>query len=182
MRKCAECGADMVSGGFERTINEGTPEERIICEQCFDDMWDKNRITMCNNCGRWFDVGQIHSIGEIGGDTFAPCPFCGHDIVDGDSVEDRKANERPFRIKDVNPRRVFAVVSFRQYENEERYYGCDGIFLTYDAAREYIISDMKETLTAECEGETLQADFDDFTIDACSHYYSWQIDPVYVAW
>lgn len=174
MRKCAECGADMVSGGFERTINEGTPEERIICEQCFDDMWDKNQITMCNNCGRWFDVDQIHSIGEIGGDTFAPCPFCGHDIVDGESVEDRKEN-----VPDESTsKRVYVVTSSREYENDERYFGCDGAFSSYEQAENYVINDMRDTLNEESGNEPLLFDQEDFVIETVNHRYRWCIDPV----
>ena len=181
MKFCARCHAAM-EDGFEHVINADTEKQYFLCETCFDNMWERHEIVDCQGCGRWFDLDYHEKTTVIGGDTFTPCIVCGKDMVDGETKEERIANEQSFRAEDVNPRRVFAVVSFRQYENEERYYGCDGIFLTYDAAREYIMSDMKETLSVECEDETLQADFDDFTIDACSHYYSWQIDPVYVAW
>ena len=84
--KCTECGKTFTLDDCElpdpRTINDGTEHERIVCDTCFDNMWDNDDLTHCGNCGIWFENKLIHEeiIGDYG---FAPCPDCDRDIIDG---------------------------------------------------------------------------------------------------
>lgn len=86
--KCTECGKSFTLDDCElpepRTINDGTKHERIVCDSCFEYLWDKTEIVNCFNCGCWFDSRDVLLHGEdIGSETFYPCPNCNHDIVDG---------------------------------------------------------------------------------------------------
>ena len=80
--KCSECGKTFTLDDCElsepRTINDDTEHERIVCDTCFDNMWDNDDLTHCDNCGIWFENKFIHE--EIVGDySFAPCPECGRE-------------------------------------------------------------------------------------------------------
>lgn len=89
--KCTECGKTFTLDDCElpepRTINDDTEHERIVCDTCFDNMWDNDYLIHCDNCGIWFENKFIH--GETVGDySFAPCPGCGRDIIDGMTREE----------------------------------------------------------------------------------------------
>ena len=89
--KCTECGKTFTLDDCElpepRTINDYTKHERIVCDTCFDNMWDNDYLIHCDNCGIWFENKFIH--GETVGDySFAPCPGCGRDIIDGMTREE----------------------------------------------------------------------------------------------
>ena len=62
--KCTECGKTFTLDDCElpepRTINDDTEQERIICDTCFDNMWDNDDLTHCDNCGIWFENKLIH--------------------------------------------------------------------------------------------------------------------------
>ena len=49
--KCIECGKTFTIDDCElpepRTINDDTEQERIICDTCFDNMWDKRFVFYC---------------------------------------------------------------------------------------------------------------------------------------
>lgn len=61
---------------------------------CFDNMWDNDDLTHCDNCGIWFENKLIHE--EIIGDhCFAPCPKCDRDIIDGMTREELLDEENP---------------------------------------------------------------------------------------
>lgn len=90
--KCTECGKPFTLEDCElpepRTINDDTEQERIICDTCFDNMWDNDYLIHCDNCGIWFENQLIHE--EIISDhCFAPCPKCDRDIIDGMTREER---------------------------------------------------------------------------------------------
>lgn len=90
--KCTECGKTFTLDDCElpepRTINDDTEHERIVCDTCFDNMWDNDYLIHCDNCGIWFENQLIHE--EIISDhCFAPCPKCDRDIIDGMTREER---------------------------------------------------------------------------------------------
>lgn len=85
---CAKCGRP-IDPDEEHQINEGTGFHYDVCETCFDSMWERNEIIMCENCSNWYEAKMLRDIGTIGNDTFAPCPLCGHDVVDGMSIMER---------------------------------------------------------------------------------------------
>ena len=53
--KCTECGKPFTLDDCElpdpRTINDGTKTERIVCDSCFESMWDNGDIVNCISCG-----------------------------------------------------------------------------------------------------------------------------------
>ena len=96
--KCTECGKPFTLDDCElpepRTINDDTKNERIVCDTCFDNMWDNDDLTHCDNCGIWFENKLIHE--EIIDDhCFAPCPKCDRDIIDGMTREEILDEENP---------------------------------------------------------------------------------------
>lgn len=103
MVKCSECeemfdpenqeslAPRVLNIGTERTLNSGTGHKRIVCDACFDMLWCMRYIIACANCGEWYDNSEISSF-SLGDDTFAPCPNCHHDIVEGDTQEERLEN------------------------------------------------------------------------------------------
>lgn len=96
--KCSECGCEFDPNEQEtlsaRTINDGTPSRRFVCDSCFDSLWEDGKIVCCAHCGNWFEDELLFHIKseEIGGDTFMPCPSCGHDLIEGDTREERLQN------------------------------------------------------------------------------------------
>lgn len=92
MSTCKKCGAT-IEPDEERIINEKTDSAYPVCESCFESMWDKDEITKCEGCGNWYEYDKLESEGEVGGDSFVPCPSCGRDIVDGLTREERLTEE-----------------------------------------------------------------------------------------
>lgn len=93
---CSSCGRMIQTDETARVINEGTEQERVVCSDCHNAMWEDNEISQCAHCGRWYDVSLLKSDPEpVGGDTFTPCPGCGHDLVDGLTREERLAEAQP---------------------------------------------------------------------------------------
>lgn len=93
---CSSCGRIIQADETARVINEGTEQERVVCSDCHDSMWEDNTISQCAHCGCWYDVSLLKSDSEpVGGDTFTPCPGCGHDMVDGLTREERLAEAQP---------------------------------------------------------------------------------------
>lgn len=91
--KCAECGNPFTLDDCElpepRTINDGTEHERIVCDSCFESMWDNGDIVNCISCGGWFEPSVAPSYAEeIGDDIFTQCPNCGKDMIDGRTREE----------------------------------------------------------------------------------------------
>lgn len=81
---------------------------------------------------------------------------------------------------------LYAVSSMRRYDNEEIYYGTDGIFSSREGALSYIREDMAET--ALSEGFSFDAkDVDlsrfrtDFSIEDpdTGHRFSWSLDTIF---
>lgn len=93
--KCAFCGKELTDFDYSHVINEGLPEEKVVCESCFGNLWEENAIINCAGCGGWFEDDLIRAVGTVGYDTFVPCPGCGRDIVDGMTVEQREAEVIP---------------------------------------------------------------------------------------
>lgn len=71
---------------------------------------------------------------------------------------------------------IFVVTSCREYADDERYFGCDGLFKTEAAARKYINDDMNQTLDT-CSDE---AWVDGFEIHDGSDLYVWTLEPLEV--
>ena len=80
--KCTECSKPFTLDDCElpepRTINDDTEQERIVCDTCFDNMWDNDDLTHCDNCGIWFENKLIHE--EIIGD------HCGSASIHPDEI------------------------------------------------------------------------------------------------
>lgn len=91
MLTCKKCGC-MIPEEEACTINAGTSRAYHICESCHDSMWDADEITKCVSCGEWYEYDVLENAGQVGGDSFVPCPSCGCDIVDGMSREERLAD------------------------------------------------------------------------------------------
>ena len=62
--ECDECGAKVYDDGSYtpgyRILNDETPSRRIVCEDCFDALWEAGKISQCEACGEWFDYGLLH--------------------------------------------------------------------------------------------------------------------------
>lgn len=91
--KCTECGKTFTLDDCElpepRTINDGTEHERIVCDSCFESMWDNGDIVNCISCGGWFEPSVAPSYAEeIGDDIFTQCPNCSKDMIDGRTREE----------------------------------------------------------------------------------------------
>ena len=78
---------------------------------------------------------------------------------------------------------LYAVSSLRRYDNEEIYYGTDGVFPSREDALSYIREDMKETALSEDfsfspEDVDLSRFGKDFSIkdQDTGHRFSWTID------
>ena len=81
---------------------------------------------------------------------------------------------------------LYAVSSLRRYDNEEIYYGTDGVFPSREDAISYIQEDMKETALSggfsfSPEGVGLSRFAEDFSIEDpdTGHRFSWTIDTFY---
>lgn len=77
---------------------------------------------------------------------------------------------------------VYAVSSMRSYnDGNEVYYGTDGIFGSYEAARAYIRKDMEEI--ASEQGLEFPADYFMDHRDVMTSFgdrFSWQIEPLFI--
>lgn len=75
----------------------------------------------------------------------------------------------------MNEHQVIIVTTLRKYEDDEEYFGCDGIFASEDAARKQIEDDIKELLElypdAKCTG-----DDESFILRDGAHTFIWQIE------
>lgn len=87
---CSECGIEIPSDEA-RVLNDGTQEERRVCNGCHDAMWDMNHITKCENCGAWHETEYLNRPDP--NLEFTPCPTCDHDIVEGYSREEASQYE-----------------------------------------------------------------------------------------
>ena len=100
--ECSECGAKVHDDGSYnpeyRVINEDTDKRRIVCQDCFDALWEAGKIIQCEACGEWFDYDLLHDE-QIGNDTFTACPGCGCDIVEGDTKEHRISEAFSCKVK-----------------------------------------------------------------------------------
>lgn len=85
--KCRKCGKIIhLPDEDGRVINEGLASEYIVCEPCFDSMWDLNQIVKCDGCGRWYENGALVKDPDVA--DFTPCPNCGVDVCEGYSRAD----------------------------------------------------------------------------------------------
>lgn len=69
---------------------------------------------------------------------------------------------------------VYVVTSLREYENDELYFGCDGVFASREAAKDYVKKDMNETVM-QCTAPLFEMD-DDYCIHDGNDLYRWQIE------
>lgn len=84
---CGVCGREIFWDEIYTTVNEGLQNEYVACECYHDSEWDGGSIVMCEGCGRWFSSSSIPDE-EVHGESFAPCPICGKDIVEGLTAEE----------------------------------------------------------------------------------------------
>ncbi|WP_281692929.1 hypothetical protein [Agathobaculum desmolans] len=84
--QCTECGCE-IEAEEERWLNEGTTQKRAICQNCHEALWDNGKIISCESCCEWYDLECIRAE-TIFGNTFAECPHCHRDIVDGYTKEE----------------------------------------------------------------------------------------------
>lgn len=134
--KCTECGKPFTLDDCElpepRTINDGTKHERIVCDSCFDLMWDNGDIVNCVNCGNWFEPSAISFHTEkIGNDIFAECPNCGHDMIDGRTREEF--------LEEAEPSPSYAVTMLYNDGDNSTY-----LFPTAEKRNEFIDQQMKD--------------------------------------
>lgn len=82
---CSECGKQLEGDELfdYRVINAGLPQERRVCNECFDSLWEDYKIVLCENCGDWFDNELTRDEALSERLTFNPCPACGHDMIEG---------------------------------------------------------------------------------------------------
>ena len=74
---------------------------------------------------------------------------------------------------------LYVVSSFRDYGDNEKYYGVDGIFDTEEQAEDYIRDDMEETNEMYEDYLTVKSGADcyaEYILDMDEHYFSWRID------
>ena len=99
--RCHKCGKIIHNPEEDgRILNEGTANEHIVCEPCFDSMWDMSQIVKCESCGCWYENGTLSKDPDV--EDFTPCPKCGADVCEGytrkDAIElmlERRQKERP---------------------------------------------------------------------------------------
>lgn len=88
---CKICNALISDEDCERKINAETDSEFVVCESCFDSMWENDEITKCVTCGEWYQSEML--IPNMDVTEFTPCPSCGNDIVEGYDREEAIINE-----------------------------------------------------------------------------------------
>lgn len=127
---CSKCGRVIEPDEIPYTHNDKTDRECTVCDECHDAMWESNQITHCEFCGCWYDTSMLKSDPEpVGGDTFTPCPGCGHDIVDGMTRVARMA-EMP-----EDPKTPQYVVTFRySFDKDMASY----LFVDEDSAKKFL--------------------------------------------
>lgn len=127
---CSKCGRVIEPDEISYTHNDKTEQECTVCSECHDAMWESNEITQCDFCGCWYDTSMLKSDPEpVGGDTFTPCPGCGHDIVDGMTRVARMA-EMP-----EDPKTPQYVVTFRySFDKDMASY----LFVDEDSAKKFL--------------------------------------------
>ncbi len=92
---CSKCGRMIEDEDFD-VHNYGTDRQCIVCQDCHDEMIDRNQIIQCEKCAFWYENNLLKADHEpIGGDTFVACPNCGRDIVDGKTREERIEEAQP---------------------------------------------------------------------------------------
>lgn len=79
----------------------------------------------------------------------------------------------------MNNHEVHIVTSLREYEDEEQYLGCDGIFATDKAARRQIAEDVAELLEQYPDATYLEGE-NRISLADGSHRFVWQIDVGYL--
>lgn len=75
----------------------------------------------------------------------------------------------------MNKHQVFIVTTLRKYENDEEYFGCDGIFASDDAVRKQIEDDIKELLELYPDAKRTYDD-NSFILRDETHTFIWQIE------
>lgn len=71
---------------------------------------------------------------------------------------------------------IYAVSSLRIYENDEVYYGTDGLFASKKDAEAYIRHDIDETLDSNDMRESAEFSYDEMYIRDGNHYFAWQLE------
>lgn len=71
---------------------------------------------------------------------------------------------------------IYAVSSLRMYENDEVYYGTDGLFASKEDAEAYIRHDIDETLDSNGMRESTEFSYAEMYIRDGSHYFAWQLE------
>lgn len=83
-----------------------------------------------------------------------------------------------------NNNQIFVVTSLRDYADGEIYFGADGLFETFEKAREYIKDDMEETFSDRERPIDLEEKLSHTGADALAQYtvvdgdhtFCWKID------
>lgn len=70
---------------------------------------------------------------------------------------------------------AYIVTSLREYENNEQYFGCDGIFLSEEAAKSLIAEDVAE-LREQYPDATYTENENRFELKDGVHRFVWQIE------
>ena len=129
---CSKCGRVIEPDEIPYTHNGKTDRECTVCDECHDAMWESNQITHCEFCGCWYDTSMLKSDPElVGGDTFTPCPGCGHDIVDGMTRSGRMLEAQ----QDETPKTPQYAVTFRYTFDKN---GATYLFLDEGSAKKFL--------------------------------------------
>ena len=75
----------------------------------------------------------------------------------------------------MNEHQVYIVTTLREYENDEKYFGCDGIFASGREALALIKKDIAE-LRKEYPDASYQTTENQFILCDSSHKFTWQLE------
>lgn len=88
-RICKTCGQE-IADEISYEVNHGLLSAYFECERCHADSWEHDRIIRCEACGEWYEHNVLRSESLSDEVSFAPCPHCGNDIVEGMTREEMK--------------------------------------------------------------------------------------------
>lgn len=77
---------------------------------------------------------------------------------------------------------LYAVSSSRKYQDDESYFGTDGVYATEEEAKAYIEEDVADTIESDFGDDEYEREDDGNRIELSSadKVFVWQIEPIYV--
>lgn len=83
--KCWHC-KELVEDDERRPVFYEKDAAHKVCEFCVSEMENGGEVIRCDGCGDLF-MSKMLRAEKVCGETFAPCPHCGCDVVTGWSRE-----------------------------------------------------------------------------------------------